>query len=445
MKKILMFFVSLTMCLGFIVYEENTVQAIDDGYKYHSDFPVYLTFSNDTTYRNNLLLKGECVYITSGNISGSYYPIDIITDTLNPGTYVITCDMIGFESDEFLYENGGNIYDAQNDIILPTTWTVNDRTYSAEFTVTKSTNRLTLGENSTYIQVTEPVYYNREVMMVSLNRKIKDFKVDLAFSNDTTYRNNLLLKGNSIYVTSGNISSSYYPIDIITDTLNPGTYVISCDMIGFESDKFLYENGGNIYDAQNDIILPTTWTVNDRTYSAEFTVTKSTNRLTLGENSTYIQVTEPVYYNRLVMTVSLTKYVNKIPLEFSFQTETYPSPLIFNGDKIMLPANQSYESSNPIDLNTISLSPGNYRLTVVLNGLPSDVFAYPMCGNIYDQKNHISLPTEWSGKERMSIAEFTITAATNKLTLGEQGTYISAMETSPIKRDIMTVSLEKIE
>lgn len=308
MKKILMFFVSLTMCLGFIVYEENTVQAIDDGYKYHSDFPVYLTFSNDTTYRNNLLLKGECVYITSGNISGSYYPIDIITDTLNPGTYVITCDMIGFESDEFLYENGGNIYDAQN-----------------------------------------------------------------------------------------------------------------------------------------DIILPTTWTVNDRTYSAEFTVTKSTNRLTLGENSTYIQVTEPVYYNRLVMTVSLKKYVNKIPLEFSFQTETYPSPLIFNGDKIMLPANQSYESSNPIDLNTISLSPGNYRLTVVLNGLPSDVFAYPMCGNIYDQKNHISLPTEWSGKERMSIAEFTITAATNKLTLGEQGTYISAMETSPIKRDIMTVSLEKIE
>lgn len=307
MKKILMFFVSLSMCLGFIAYSGNIVQAIDDEYSYHSDFPVNLVFSNDTTYRNNLLLKGECVYITSGNISSSYYPIDIITDTLNPGTYKITCDMIGFESD-----------------------------------------------------------------------------------------------------------------------------------------NFLYENGGNIYDAQNGIILPTKWTVNDRTYSAEFTVTKSTNRLTLGENSTYIQVTEPVYYNRLVMSVSLTKYVNKIPLEFSFQTETYPSPLIFNGDKIMLPANQSYESSNPIDLNTISLSPGNYRLIVILDGLSSDLFADVMCGNIYDQQNHISLPTEWSGKKRMSIAEFTITAVTNKLTLGEQGTYISALETSPIKRNIMTVSLEKI-
>lgn len=41
------------------------------------------------------------------------------------------------------------------------------------------------------------------------------------------------------YETSVNISSIYYSIDILTDTLNPGTYIITCDMIGFENDKFL--------------------------------------------------------------------------------------------------------------------------------------------------------------------------------------------------------------
>lgn len=43
-----------------------------------------------------------------------------------------------------------------------------NRTYTAEFTVTRHTNRLTLGENSTYIKVTEPSSYKRFVMLVFL-------------------------------------------------------------------------------------------------------------------------------------------------------------------------------------------------------------------------------------------------------------------------------------
>lgn len=175
MKKFLVFFIVLIMCFGFIVYEESPVHAsITDSSFYYSDFPVDLEFQDGSSYKNNLLMKGNTIYITSGNVSANYYPIDIRTNTLNPGNYSITCDMVGFSSDEFLYENGGNIYDQQNDIILPTTWTVKDRTFIAEFTITTPTNRLTLGENSTYIKVNEPVYYNRAVMTVSLDRKVEN-------------------------------------------------------------------------------------------------------------------------------------------------------------------------------------------------------------------------------------------------------------------------------
>lgn len=171
MKKLLVFFTSLTMCFGLIVYKETTVHAgtmEDKGYRDHSDLPVELVFANDSTYRNNLLLEGSSVNILPGEVSANYDPIDIKTDTLSPGKYEITCKMAGFSSDLFLYENGGNIYDKQNDIILPTVWTVENRTYTAEFTVTTPTNRLTLGENSTYIKVTEPSSYKRFVMIVFL-------------------------------------------------------------------------------------------------------------------------------------------------------------------------------------------------------------------------------------------------------------------------------------
>lgn len=123
--------------------------------------------------------------------------------------------------------------------------------------------------------------------------------------------------GNTIHVhasTLGETSVNEHEIPIELAFYNDsGTYTISFNMVGFSNDKYLYQMGGNIYDKQNHISLPTTWTETGSTITAEFTITNTTSRLSLGEGGTYIEIGEPGFGTRLIMNVTLQKKTAYIP------------------------------------------------------------------------------------------------------------------------------------
>lgn len=176
MKKILGCFLTLVMSFSLVAYggatlHAQTVSEVNNVNNSESEIPIELVFYNDSNYMNNLILLGNSIFAERGFTGKIATAIDLKTKILKSGSYALTFDVADLSSNKYFYEMGGNIYDKQNHISLPTKWTEKDNIITAEFTITNTTNRLSLGEGGMYIEINEPSLDHRLVMSITLEKR----------------------------------------------------------------------------------------------------------------------------------------------------------------------------------------------------------------------------------------------------------------------------------
>ena len=172
MKKILVCFLTLVMSFSLVAYggaalHAQTVSKVNNS---ESEIPIDLVFYNDSTYNGALILMGNKIFAEAGFIGSSGAVIDLKAESLKPGSYTLTFNLADLNSNKYLYEMGGNIYDKQNKESLPTKWTEQNNIITAEFTIANTTNRLSLGEGGMYIEVNK-VLDIHHVMSITLEKR----------------------------------------------------------------------------------------------------------------------------------------------------------------------------------------------------------------------------------------------------------------------------------
>lgn len=173
MKKILGCFLTLILSFSLVAYGGTTLhaQTVSEANNSESEIPIDLVFYNDSTYMNNLILMWDRIFVERGFTGKIATAIDLKAEALKPGSYTLTFDVADLSSNKYFYEMGGNIYDKQNHISLPTKWTEQNNIITAEFTITNTTNRLSLGEGGIYIEINEPSLDHHLIMSITLEKR----------------------------------------------------------------------------------------------------------------------------------------------------------------------------------------------------------------------------------------------------------------------------------